>query len=83
MVLAAIIRLNAGVFGSLDNALMHAAADPAYLGRVTFVVMLSMVGLAPLSYPLGISASLGPIAMASDAVRRVELFRIARRDLAA
>ncbi|GAA2612865.1 hypothetical protein GCM10010304_76680 [Streptomyces roseoviolaceus] len=50
--LAAVIGLSAGVFGSLDNALMQTAADPAYLGRVTSVVMLTMVGLAPLSYPL-------------------------------
>lgn len=51
-VLAAVIGLGAGVFGSLDNALIQTAADPAYLGRVTSVVMLTMVGLAPLSYPL-------------------------------
>ncbi|NED85158.1 MFS transporter, partial [Streptomyces sp. SID11233] len=38
--------------GSLNNALLQNAADPAYLGRVTSVVMLTMVGLAPLSYPV-------------------------------
>lgn len=58
VVLAALIGLNAGVFGSLDNALIQTAADPAYLGRVTSVVMLTMVGLAPLSYPL-VGAAIG------------------------
>jgi MFS family permease len=57
-VLAAVIGLNAGVFGSLDNALIQTSADPAYLGRVTSVVMLTMVGLAPLSYPL-VGAAIG------------------------
>lgn len=57
-VLAAVVGLNAGVFGSLDNALIQTAADPAYLGRVTSVVMLTMVGLAPLSYPL-VGAAVG------------------------
>jgi MFS family permease len=57
-VLAAVVGLNAGVFGSLDNALIQTAADPAYLGRVTSVVMLTMVGLAPLSYPL-VGAAIG------------------------
>lgn len=40
------------------NALTQTAADPAYLGRVTSVVMLTMVGLAPLSYPL-VGAAIG------------------------
>ncbi|WP_331735105.1 MFS transporter (plasmid) [Streptomyces sp. NBC_00597] len=57
-VLAALIGLSAGVFGSLDNALVQTAADPAYLGRVTSVVMLTLVGLAPLSYPL-VGAAIG------------------------
>ncbi|MFF4055409.1 MFS transporter [Streptomyces sp. NPDC001668] len=57
-VVAGVIGLNAGVFGSLDNALIQTAADPAYLGRVTSVVMLTMVGLAPLSYPL-VGAAIG------------------------
>ncbi|MGO4424921.1 MFS transporter, partial [Streptomyces sp. MCAF7] len=57
-VLAAVIGLNAGVFSSLGNALIQTAADPAYLGRVTSVVMLTMVGLAPLSYPL-VGAAIG------------------------
>ncbi|MDQ0813139.1 MFS family permease [Streptomyces sp. B3I7] len=57
-VLAAAIGLSAGVFGTLDNALIQTAADPAYLGRVTSVVMLTMVGLAPLSYPL-VGAAIG------------------------
>ncbi|MFI5756683.1 MFS transporter [Streptomyces sp. NPDC051569] len=58
VVLAAVIGLSAGVFGSLDSALIQTAADPAYLGRVTSVVMLTMVGLAPLSYPL-VGAAIG------------------------
>ncbi|TLQ42343.1 MFS transporter [Streptomyces marianii] len=57
-VLAAVIGLTAGVFGSLDHALIQTAADPAYLGRVTSVVMLTMVGLAPLSYPV-VGAAIG------------------------
>ncbi|OAR25975.1 MFS transporter [Streptomyces sp. ERV7] len=52
VVLAGVIGLSAGVFGGLDNALIQTAADPAYLGRVTSVVMVTMVGIAPLSYPL-------------------------------
>lgn len=59
VVLAGVIGLSAGVFGSLDNALIQTAADPAYLGRVTSVVMVTMVGLAPLSYPL-VGAAVGP-----------------------
>ncbi|MFE2550322.1 MFS transporter [Streptomyces sp. NPDC059355] len=58
VVLAAGVGLAAGVFGSLDSTLVQAAADPAYLGRVTSVVMLTMVGLAPLSYPL-VGAAIG------------------------
>ncbi|MBT2409607.1 MFS transporter [Streptomyces sp. ISL-12] len=58
VVLAAVIGLCAGIFGSLGNALIQTASDPAYLGRVTSVVMLTMVGLAPLSYPL-VGAAIG------------------------
>ncbi|MFI9318205.1 MFS transporter [Kitasatospora aureofaciens] len=57
-VLAAFVGLSAGVFGSLDGALVQTTADPAYLGRVTSVVMLTMVGVAPLSYPL-VGAAIG------------------------
>lgn len=57
-VLAALVGLAAGVFGTLDGALVQTTADPAYLGRVTSVVMLTMVGLAPLSYPL-VGAAIG------------------------
>lgn len=57
--LAAVIGLCAGIFGSLDNALIQTvSSDPAYLGRVTSVVSLTMVGLAPLSYPL-VGAAIG------------------------
>ncbi|MFE1953263.1 MFS transporter [Streptomyces sp. NPDC059524] len=51
-VLAAVIGLSAGTFGSLNNALVQSASDPAYLGRVTSVIMLITVGIAPLSYPI-------------------------------
>lgn len=57
-VLAAVIGLSMGVHGSLANALIQTAADPACLGRVTSVVMLTMVGLAPLGYPL-VGAAIG------------------------
>ncbi|OEV31666.1 MFS transporter, partial [Streptomyces nanshensis] len=55
---AAAVGLAAGSFGALDNALIQAVADPAYLGRVTSVVMLTMVGLAPLGYPV-VGAAIG------------------------
>ncbi|PWI09559.1 MFS transporter [Streptomyces sp. NWU339] len=58
VVLAVVIGLSAGVFGSLASTLTQTAADPAYLGRVTSVVMLTMVGLAPLGYPL-VGAAVG------------------------
>lgn len=47
-----------GVCGTLANTLVQTAADPAYLGRVTSVVMLTSVGLAPLSYPV-VGAAIG------------------------
>ncbi|GAA1016954.1 MFS transporter [Streptomyces thermogriseus] len=50
--LAAVVGANAGVFSSVGNALVQTAADPACLGRVTSVVMLTLVGLPPLGYPL-------------------------------
>ncbi|MFD6275123.1 MFS transporter [Streptomyces sp. NPDC060209] len=58
VVLAAVTGLCAGVFGSLNNALIQTATDPSYLGRVTSVAMLALVGLAPLSYPL-VGAAIG------------------------
>ncbi|MYX71247.1 MFS transporter [Streptomyces sp. SID3915] len=58
VVLAVVVGLSAGLFGALDNTLIQAAADPAYLGRVTSVVMLTMVGLAPLGYPV-VGAAIG------------------------
>lgn len=45
--LATAVGLCAGVFGSLGSALVRTAADPACPGRVTSVVMLTMVGPAP------------------------------------
>ncbi|MFE1407151.1 MFS transporter [Streptomyces sp. NPDC058770] len=58
VVLAVLSGLNAGVFGSLGSTLMQTAADPVYLGRVTSVFMLTMVGLAPFSYPV-VGAAIG------------------------
>ncbi|MGA6172910.1 MFS transporter [Streptomyces sp. NPDC012600] len=56
--LAAAVGLAMGICGTLANALVQTAADPAYLGRVTSVVMLTTVGLAPLSYPV-VGAAIG------------------------
>ncbi|MFZ4274666.1 MFS transporter [Streptomyces arboris] len=56
--LAAAVGLAMGVCGTLANALVQTAADPAYLGRVTSVVMLTSVGLAPMSYPV-VGAAIG------------------------
>ncbi|MBT2380391.1 MFS transporter [Streptomyces sp. ISL-111] len=56
--LAAAVGLAMGICGTLTNALVQTAADPAYLGRVTSVVMLTTVGLAPMSYPL-VGAAIG------------------------
>ncbi|MFJ1737183.1 MFS transporter [Streptomyces microflavus] len=47
-----------GICGTLANSLVQTAADPTYLGRVTSVVMLTSVGLAPLSYPV-VGAAIG------------------------
>ncbi|HEY0453433.1 MFS transporter [Actinophytocola sp.] len=58
VVVAGVTGLSAGVFGSVNNTLIQAEADPAYLGRVTSVVMLTSVGLAPLTYPL-VGAAIG------------------------
>ncbi|MEU9611161.1 MFS transporter [Streptomyces sp. NPDC048209] len=58
VVMALVTGSCAGVFGGLNNALVQTATAPAYLGRVTSVVMLAMVGLAPLSYPL-VGAAIG------------------------
>ncbi|MGI5484767.1 MFS transporter [Streptomyces lavendofoliae] len=55
---AAVTGLSAGVFGSLNNTLVQTEADPAYLGRVTSVVMITSVGFAPLTYPL-VGAAIG------------------------
>ncbi|MFJ2110045.1 MFS transporter [Streptomyces microflavus] len=55
---AAVTGLSAGVFGSLSNTLVQTEADPAYLGRVTSVTMITSVGLAPLTYPL-VGAAIG------------------------
>ncbi|WP_327111661.1 MFS transporter [Streptomyces sp. NBC_01341] len=56
--LATTVGVAMGICGTLGSALVQAAADPAYLGRVTSVVMLSVLGLAPLSYPL-VGAAIG------------------------
>lgn len=56
--LAGAVGLAMGICGTLANALVQTAADPAYLGRVTSLVMLTSVGLAPMSYPL-VGAAIG------------------------
>ncbi|MFE7673956.1 MFS transporter [Streptomyces albidoflavus] len=56
--MAGAVGLTAGLFGSLNNTLVQTTADPAYLGRVTSVIMLTVVGLAPLTYPL-VGAAIG------------------------
>ncbi|MFF4243342.1 MFS transporter [Streptomyces sp. NPDC001822] len=56
--LATTVGAAMGICGGLGSALVQTAADPAYLGRVTSVVMLSVLGLAPLSYPL-VGAAIG------------------------
>ncbi|GAA1509394.1 hypothetical protein GCM10009677_47870 [Sphaerisporangium rubeum] len=58
VVAATVVGLAAGVHGGVSNTLIQTSADPAYLGRVTSVVMLTVVGLAPLSYPL-VGAAIG------------------------
>ncbi|MFF3098941.1 MFS transporter [Streptomyces cyaneofuscatus] len=55
---AGAVGLAMGICGTLANALVQTAADPAYLGRVTSVVMLTSVGLAPMSYPV-VGAAIG------------------------
>ncbi|MEV6787485.1 hypothetical protein [Streptomyces sp. NPDC051098] len=44
--------LVAGICGGLAIALIQTATDPAYLGRVSSVMALTSVGIAPLAYPL-------------------------------
>ncbi|WP_369185629.1 MFS transporter [Streptomyces sp. Y1] len=56
--IAVLTGLAAGTVGSLTHTLIQTATDPAYLGRVTSVVMLSMLGLSPLAYPL-VGAAIG------------------------
>ncbi|MFJ9690519.1 MFS transporter [Kitasatospora sp. NPDC101183] len=56
--LAVTAGLAAGTFGSLSNTLVQTSADPAYLGRVVSVLMLSSLGLAPLAYPV-VGAAIG------------------------
>ncbi|MFF3611082.1 MFS transporter [Streptomyces sp. NPDC002580] len=46
------VGLLAGLSGALCGALLQTQADPAYLGRVTAVVGIVSLGLAPLSMPL-------------------------------
>lgn len=52
------VGLAMGICGTLANSLVQTASDPFYLGRVTSVVMLTSVGLAPLSYPV-VGAAIG------------------------
>ncbi|MER7665047.1 MFS transporter [Streptomyces sp. NPDC096193] len=50
--LAGTAGLVAGICGGLAIALIQTATDPAYLGRVSSVMALTSVGIAPLAYPL-------------------------------
>jgi MFS family permease len=50
--LALLSGLICGVCGGLAVAMIQAATDPGYLGRVTSVMSLSGFGVAPLVYPL-------------------------------
>ncbi|MEU1107026.1 MFS transporter [Streptomyces tibetensis] len=49
---AALAGLTAGVTAGVFSALLQTATDPAYMGRVTSVLVLLTVGIVPLSYPL-------------------------------
>ncbi|MFG1793367.1 MFS transporter [Nocardia sp. NPDC049149] len=49
---AIIFGITAGLGSALGAALLQTSADPAYLGRVTAVLSLLQVGLAPLTYPV-------------------------------
>ncbi|MDX3852826.1 MFS transporter [Streptomyces sp. AK02-01A] len=72
VVVGVLIGLLAGLSGALNGALLQTASDPAYLGRVTSVATLFMLGIAPLCYPLtGAAVSLwgtGPVFVVSAAV---------------
>ncbi|TKA10706.1 MFS transporter [Actinacidiphila oryziradicis] len=52
VVMGAVVGLAGGLAGALGGALLQTVADPAYLGRVSSVVMFFAVGTAPLTYPL-------------------------------
>ncbi|WP_424214236.1 MFS transporter [Streptomyces sp. BI20] len=50
--LAFLAGLVCGICGGVAVALIQTNTDPAYLGRVSSVMALTAVGVAPLSYPL-------------------------------
>ncbi|MFI5801321.1 MFS transporter [Streptomyces sp. NPDC051561] len=50
--LTSLCGLAAGIHGGLAQALVQTLGDPAYLGRITSVMTLTTLGLAPLTYPL-------------------------------
>ncbi|MER7578847.1 MFS transporter [Kitasatospora sp. NPDC097691] len=56
--LAALVGVCAGVVSGLGGALVQTTTDPAFLGRVTSVVTVATLGLAPLGYPL-VGAGIG------------------------
>jgi MFS family permease len=62
---AALVGFVAGIHGALIQALVQTVTQPAYLGRVTSVMTLTSLGLAPLTYPLFSATaelwSLGPV----------------------
>lgn len=69
---AVLFGMLAGVSGALCAALVQTHADPAYLGRVTSVLTLFTLGVAPLGYPVMGAAigawGTGPVFVASAAV---------------
>ncbi|MFJ2770240.1 MFS transporter [Streptomyces sp. NPDC087300] len=58
-----LVGLCTGLGGALIGALCQTVADPAYLGRVTSVMTLFTMGVAPLSYPV-VGAAIGVWGMA-------------------
>ncbi|MET8559760.1 MFS transporter [Streptomyces flaveolus] len=69
---AVVIGLLTGLSGAMCGALLQTQADPAYLGRVTFVSSLVSLGLTPLSMPFAAAAigawGPGPVFVASAVV---------------
>jgi hypothetical protein len=69
---ALLVGLLAGLSGALCGALLQTCSEPAYLGRVTSVVSMVALGLAPLSMPVAAAAigvwGTGPVFVAGAVV---------------